>query len=185
MQNDYNRMVQSVATNGGFYIGRYESSLISGTTRVLAGATSMNANDETSARWYGLYARQKKFAIDNGHNTLGSHMVWGSQYDAMMTLLTNNSIDVTWESPIPGAIINTTHITGAESKDKLNNIYDLLGNSFEWTAEAYKNAYRVYRGSVYESIYDGEYDETTPEWRYGEDTEFACELGSSRVALYI
>ena len=35
------------------------------------------------------------------------------------------------------------------SKDKLSNIYDLLGNSYEWTQEANYTDYRVFRESYY------------------------------------
>ncbi len=41
-------MATSVAKNGEFYVGRYESSLINVTTRVVAGATSMSAKASTS-----------------------------------------------------------------------------------------------------------------------------------------
>ena len=32
---------------------------------------------------------------------------------------------------------------------KANNIYDLAGNVFEWTLEAYSNVYRIFRGGYF------------------------------------
>lgn len=51
LQNDFSNMVKSVAAKGGFYIGRYESSLLDGKTRVLSGAYPMQSDKTTSARW--------------------------------------------------------------------------------------------------------------------------------------
>ena len=53
----FKEMAISVAKNGGFYVGRYESSLINRTTRVVAGASSMSAKEDSANMWYGLYAK--------------------------------------------------------------------------------------------------------------------------------
>lgn len=54
--------------------------------------------------------------------------------------------------------MNPNHITGLNLiySDKPNviankqkNIYDMAGNVYEWTMEAYNNGYRVYRGGRY------------------------------------
>lgn len=94
LQSDYDKMVQKVVTSGGFYIGRYESSLVNDKTRVVAGATSMTASESTSSMWYGLYARQKNFSVDNGLTSVVSDMIWGSQYDAMMNWMAKNGKDI-------------------------------------------------------------------------------------------
>ena len=88
-------------------------------------------------------------------------MIWGSQYDAMLKWMKGNKINVTSSSPTDLSIgttsKNTTRVTGGAnngqtvSKDKLSNIYDLLGNSFEWTQEAYDTNYRVRRGGIYDT----------------------------------
>ena len=152
MQKDYNEMVKSVEYYGGFWIGRYESSLVDGKTRVIAGQTSIKNTDiatgSTKNVWYGLYARQKKFEADaktivtNLDSNVKSGMIWGSQYDAMLNWMVARGTNVTSSSRSDGTSKNTSRITGATKNgdvtfnDKLKNIYDILGNSIEWTAEA-------------------------------------------------
>ena len=163
MQKDYNEMVKSVEYYGGFWIGRYESSLVDGKTRVITGQTSIKNTDiatgSTKNMWYGLYARQKKFEADaktlvtNLDSNLKSGMIWGSQWDSMLNWMVARGTTVT---SIPsGTKRNRSRITGATKNgsytfnDKIKNIYDILGNSREWTAEANGTNKRAYRGSYY------------------------------------
>lgn len=163
MQKDYNEMVKSVEYYGGFWIGRYEASLVGGKTRVIAGRTSIKNDDiatgSTQNMWYGLYARQKKFEADaktlvtNLDSNLKSGMIWGSQWDSMLNWMVARGTTVT---SIPsGTKRNISRITGATKNgsytfnDKIKNIYDILGNSREWTAEANGTNKRVYRGGYY------------------------------------
>ena len=167
-QEEYNKMVKSVSEYGGFYIGRYEMSInaTSKNAESKYGATSANASDTDTNQWYGLYNRAKTYAAEkNSDNTenasqkVVSSMIWGSQYDAMLKWMKGNKINVTSSSPTDLSIgttsKNTTRVTGGAnngqtvSKDKLSNIYDLLGNNFEWTQEAYSTDYRGYRGGNY------------------------------------
>ena len=86
----FKEMAISVAKNGGFYVGRYESSLINETTRVVAGAASMSATEDSANMWYGLYAKQNSYASENGvSSSVVSNMIWGSQYDAIMNWIAN------------------------------------------------------------------------------------------------
>ena len=149
MQEDFEIMITSVIANGGFYIGRYESSLINNETRVVAGATSMSATDNSANMWYGLYARQRVFADDNGLTSVDSSMIWGSQYDAVLNWMQFTGIDVT----LGASISNNTKSnqdsnsrTGVVYNDKLNNIYDLFGLRNEWTMEVNRTYRRCARG---------------------------------------
>ena len=171
-QEEYNKMVKSVSEYGGFYIGRYEMSInaTSKNAESKYGATSANASDTDTNQWYGLYNRAKTYApeknsdnTENASQKVVSSMIWGSQYDAMLKWMKGNKINVTSSSPTDLSIgttsKNTTRVTGGAnngqtvSKDKLSNIYDLLGNSREWTQEAYGTDYRVYRGGYYNLSY--------------------------------
>ena len=157
-QEEYNKMIKSVAQYGGFYVGRYEMSLNSETKNAESkyGATSATAESTSANQWYGLYNKAKTYAPENASQKVVSSMIWGSQYDAMLKWMKGNNINVTSGSPTDLAIgvtlRNTTRVTGGAndgqtiSKDKLSNIYDLLGNSFEWTQEAYNTSYRVSSG---------------------------------------
>ena len=84
-------------------------------------------------------------------------MIWGSQYDQMMIWMQGNGIKVNLETPtdLDGTTTseNTARTTGREPNDKLNNIYDLLGNSYEWTLEARNTNSRTHRGGFCGSSY--------------------------------
>ena len=192
-QEEYNKMIKSVSQYGGFYVGRYEMSLNSETKNAESkyGATSANASDTDTNQWYGLYNKAKTYAPENASQKVVSSMIWGSQYDAMLKWMKGNKINVTSSRPTDLSIgttsKNTTRVTGGAnngqtvSKDKLSNIYDLLGNSLEWTQEAYNTDFnnRVYRGGYYDIS-------SAPSRRYGSDfptrTNSVC---GSRLTLYI
>ena len=169
-QEEYNKMIKSVSQYGGFYVGRYEMSLNSETKNAESkyGATSVTA--ESANQWYGLYNKAKTYApeknsdnTENASQKVVSSMIWGSQYDAMLKWMKGNKINVTSSSPtdlsIGNTSRNTTRVTGGAnngqtvSKDKLSNIYDLLGNIREWTQEAISTAYRISRGGYYSGSY--------------------------------
>lgn len=166
-------MAVSVAKNGGFYIGRYEASLINGTTRVVAGATSMSAVTSSAGTWYGLYQKQKDF-ISAG--SLKSTMIWGSQYDRVMNWIgDNNKIK---DNSGTKRNLDPDRRTGVVVNDKLKNIFDLYGLRYEWTMEADYAGFRVSRGGCYSNSYspssrDSYYPRSTSDY-YG-----------SRPSLYI
>ena len=196
-QEEYNKMVKSVSEYGGFYIGRYEMSInaTSKNAESKYGATSANASDTDTNQWYGLYNRAKTYApeknsdnTENASQKVVSSMIWGSQYDAMLKWMKGNKINVTSSSPtdlsIGNTSRNTTRVTGGAnngqtvSKDKLSNIYDLLGNSREWTQEAYGTDYRVYRGGRYDTGH-------APSYRNYYGPTLTNSYGGSRLTLYI
>ena len=164
-QEEYNKMIKSVSQYGGFYVGRYEMSLNSETKNAESkyGATSATAESTSAKQWYGLYNKAKTYAPENASQKVVSSMIWGSQYDAMLKWMKGNKINVTSSSPtdlsIGNTSRNTTRVTGGAnngqtvSKDKLSNIYDLLGNIREWTQEAISTAYRISRGGYYSGSY--------------------------------
>ena len=47
------------------------------------------------------------------------------------------------------------YTTGRSEYWKANNIYDLAGNTFEWTQETYQSTDSVYRGGSYNDEGDG------------------------------
>ena len=68
MQENYKNMATNVAKYGGFYVGRYETSLsdatptsegASGTVQSKQGVIPTSAGDSATLRWYGLYSKQK------------------------------------------------------------------------------------------------------------------------------
>ena len=76
----------------------------------------------------------------------------------MMMWMQGNGIDVASKTPTNLEGVTTSANTGTGSgvgetgtvsTDKLNNIYDLLGNGAEWTLELFSNFGRQYRGGDY------------------------------------
>jgi len=189
-QEEYNKMIKSVSQYGGFYVGRYEMSLNSETKNAESkyGATSANAKDTDTNQWYGLYNKAKTYAPENASQKVVSSMIWGSQYDAMLKWMKGNKINATSSSPTDLSIgttsKNTTRVTGGAnngqtvSKDKLSNIYDLLGNSLEWTQEANNTSYRVIRGGYYNSS-------IAPSYRSYDCPTDTLSYDGSRFTLYI
>ena len=140
LQNEFNNMAKYVEKNKGFYIGRYETSLneTSKNAQSISGINSATAGSGSANTWYGLYQKEKEYSQqDKLKDVVGSSMIWESQYEQMLIWMLENGIDIISESPtnLEGVktVSNKTRTTGAEEKDNLNNIYDLLGNSYEWT----------------------------------------------------
>ena len=168
-------MIESVAEYGGFYVGRYETSLEGSKAQSKNGKTSMDATAGSGNMWYGMYEKQKKYASDNNIDRIGSSMIWGSQYDAMLNWILKGS------DASKVATNSTQHnktTTGSTSGDVMNKIYDIGNNLSEWTLEAHNSCYRVGRGGYYNttaapSILDSSYT-----YRTGSDS-------GSRLTLYI
>ena len=174
LQTEFNTMVNKVASNGGFWVGRYETSGMSDTTtttyansnevkvNVVKGAT--NSSDNTSnisnVTWYRMYAQQKiysKLALGSS-TTATSSMIWGSQWDQIMIWMkevknTNKNSYYVINSLTMGNFgtsddsYSDTSNPAATGCFDVKNIYDLAGNVFDWTLEAYGTDSRVKRGS--------------------------------------
>ncbi len=180
LQEEFNAMIESLIDNHGFYVGRYELSLsgtTTGTAESKANATALTASTNSNS-WYGLYGYAKTYSNPNGVNNVQSGMIWGSQYDAMMIWMQKNGIDVTVTND---SIKNTSStITGQpDSTDVINEVYDLYGGRYEWTAEASSTSFRVYRGGGYGNSY-------SPSYRSNFNfPTYTVSYISSRSALYI
>ena len=171
MEQEFYEMLQSVATYGGFYIGRYEVGDLKQTTPVVK---RMNT-DIGSQTWYTMYKKCKKLS---GTNTnVKTSMIWGTQYDQVMnwliksgekTPLDINKGSVAWgnyydvefeyytntskETATKNLGSSTRIASGAYEGAKANNIYDLAGNVWLWTLEAYSSgsgSNRYFRGGSY------------------------------------
>ena len=173
IKNEFYKMALSVAKSGGFYIGRYETSLINEETRVVAGATSISTGTASAGTWYGLYQKEKDFiTADNWKST----MIWGSQYDALMNWIGDNSIIK--DTSGNNANLDYNRRTGVVSTDKINNIFDLYGLRVELTMEASNVKYRIYRGGNYDYKF-------SPSIRVDSSVTHTNIDYSSRITLYI
>ena len=189
-KDDYENMIESVDTYGGFYLGRYEIT-----------ANGEKAGDSlTGVNWYTHYNECMKFDDEN----VTSGMMYGTLWDATMQWLSSN-YDVGYTGNTTSGYGNykneavtvgdtdTTIIvkksgisqelqTGQTSYTKSNNIYDLSGNCHDWTQEAYGTDFRVIRGGYY-NLTDS--DNTYSAHRYSYFPTYTVTIYSSRSHFYI
>ena len=173
-QTDFKKMINSVEKYGGFYIGRYETGDLSKEQVVVQKGNT----DIESQTWYAMYEKSKTLSDNN--NNIETGMIWGNQFDrTLMWLMECNAKDETTgkskeevisDSTSWGNYSNATFQytnssggtstknsgsgvripTGSTEYTNANNIYDLAGNVFDWTMEAYDTYDRVYRGGYYD-----------------------------------
>ena len=161
---EYNLMKTSVETNNGFYVARFEASEGTGSKaeskpgvepwRYIEWGTSM-----TDIGTYGAVAKSQNMYTDKNTYGVTSTLIYGAQWDAIMNWLDPKYSTATAEDPCDansivvkseygnhsGDIANS----GAYEDDKLKNIYDLCGNLYEWTMEAFSSGSRVSRGGTF------------------------------------
>ena len=187
MQDEYRNMAAKVAKYGGFYVGRYETSLSDATessagvnekAQSKQGVIPTSVYNSATYRWYGLYSKQKEYTGKNG--SVESSMIWGSQYDAMLNWAKNGADKDKITNTSLGNHSGSVTTTGNSNypNDSINNIRDLGGNLIEWTLEAYDTSYRVYRGGAYNGTY-------SPSYRNYNYPHLTGSRIGSRVTLYI
>ena len=147
LQEEYNEIVALIYNAEGYYVGRYETSNITKTKetaiKVVAGIKSGIA----SIDWYHIYAQQKAYAANKGlGNKVKSSMMLGTCHDQMLEFVNvEGKYDITKAGNVEHNF-SGTYNTGNQSTDMSKNIYDLEGNVYEWTTEAYDTHNRVHRG---------------------------------------
>ena len=160
---DYSEMIESIAKYKGFYIGRYELSTKT-ENGVKVGIEQKDKKSQTETSWYELYKYSKNIA---GSENMQTRMIWGCQWDATCKWLKEHNYDINNSSAWGNCSnYNTANNyaegsekyeagagkkqkTGSSENWKANNIYDLAGNCYEWTQEAYSTASRANRGGGY------------------------------------
>ncbi len=157
-KRQFNNMAKSVATYGGFYVGRYEAGEI-GTSLVSIKAlpASNIINDRTfyassneggRGSWYGVYNN-----IITAKTGMVGQMIWGCQWDQMMKFIdgkddgNGDTFDVKVEKEARHT--GSKAPTGANINDLVQNIYDLEGNCSEYNATAKNDDCRVLRSHSY------------------------------------
>ncbi len=179
--DEYKDMIESIKTYGGFYIGRYELS---------EAGVQKNQPTLTTASWYNLYNACKDTKLQ-ASDKVKTGMIWGCQWDVTMNWLISSgektSDEVNKDSSSWGNYKDSTgnakvvvtengteknkygeqQNTGSSEYWKANNIYDLAGNCYEWTQEAFSTNYRADRGGSCREVgsnspafirYDGDLD---------------------------
>ena len=185
---DYKNMATSVARYGGFYVGRYETSLSNateseakdGNVQSKQGVIPTSAANNSTLMWYGLYKIQNK-TYTGKNNSVESSMIWGSQYDAMLNWIKNGTEEEKLNDVSLGNNSSrSVETTGKNTylNDKINNILDLGGNLLEWTLEASSISYRISRGGYHSSC-------DSPCYRRDNSAIAISSISGSRMTLFI
>ena len=147
---DYTNQVNA---NGGFYIGRYEASESSGGVAIVGDVTPWNNISQINALSYAnsMYTSSE----------FTSSLLTGAAWDRTLSWLEETGEETgevtleeiivdskRWGNYADDTFSGTTSLinTGSMTQTRVNNIYDLAGNLFEWTTEAYDADLRVSRG---------------------------------------
>ena len=181
LETEFNNMIASVEKYGGFYIGRYETGNLS-QEKATVEKNNSDINDQT---WYKIYNKAKGIAVNNN---VTSSIIWGSQWDATMRWMYNSGNEekkkYTYDSTNKGNYYFSTILTGSNDAYEINNIYDMAGNVYDWTIEAYSTNSRVDRGGCYNYDNFGSGSGPTSHRGYNRPTGGDIRYGF-RVALYM
>lgn len=145
-QTTFNKMVEQVEKNKGFYISRFEignlKNAVNNNEKVVSKA---NQEDITNQSWIDLY---KALGSMYGRDDITTEMIWGCQWDATLAWIASNSNlnRYVYNSREIGNYYNVIQKTGSNSKYCLNNIYDLAGNAYEWTQRGTLRGGRIAAG---------------------------------------
>ena len=175
LEQKYLEIMESIKKYGGFYIGRYELGYENNTTPVvkkmntsnnyIAWYTSYtrclalkgsNNNITTMMITGSLWDETIDWLVSSGatdsegtaltYQLVGSNSTtFGNYYNATFNYIAKDA-----EMPTATETKETSKSvlipTGSAEYTKTNNIYDMAGNVWEWTTEAYSTGYRVFRG---------------------------------------
>ena len=187
LQTEYNQMVESVASNKGFYVARYELGYNTQTNKGESkrAQTVAAANNTNTYRWYGLYTACKNIYTEK----VQSMMISGSQYDQMMIWMKDVAngnkkyiTDSTGKGIYKvGGTDGTLSKSGSNDSYIANQVYDLGGNYWEWTSEANSTDFRALRGGSYS--YEGA--SYPASYRSNSNPSGAYSDSSGRSALYL
>ena len=181
--------IESIKKYGGFYIGRYETGGLNGKAVVRKMDTNI-----ASQTWYTMYKKCKTLGIENPSVTTsmiwgtlwdetldwfmksgavlndGTQMTyslicsnsttWGNYYNATFDYYSDSNMAIAQK-----AMSTSTRIpAGSAERTKVNNIYDIAGNVWDWTLEANSSYSRVFRGGYFVS--DGSYYPSSYRYSY-------------------
>lgn len=175
LEQNYLEIMESIKKYGGFYIARYELGYENSTTPVVKKMNTSNNNitwytsykrclalkgsnnNITTMMITGsLWDETLDWLVSSGatnsegtaltYQLVGSNSTtFGNYYNATFNYIAKDA-----EMPTATETKETSKSvlipTGSAEYTKTNNIYDMAGNVWEWTTEAYSTGSRVYRG---------------------------------------
>lgn len=198
LEENYYEIIASIKKYGGFYIGRYETGGLNETAVVRKMDTNIvghnwytmykkcltlkgnNDNIKTSMILGSLWDETIEWLVKSGatnsegttltYYLVGSYSTtWGNYKNATFKYIAQNS-EKPEATENKNANSGTRIPTGSAEYTKANNIYDMAGNMFDWTIEAYFMSDRVNRGGFYYS--DGDYSSAAERSNYGPSYDY-------------
>lgn len=209
LEQKYLEIMESIKKYGGFYIGRYETGGLSSTAVINKMNTDIgsqnwytmykkcltlkgNNNNITTMMITGsLWDETLDWIVSSGatnsegttltYQLVGSNSTtFGNYYNATFNYIAKDA-----EMPTATetkAISTSTRIpAGSAEYTKTNNIYDMAGNVWEWTTEAYSTNVRVCRGGYYS--YYGDSDPMADRYSSG-PYDYGSDVRLSSSTLY-
>ena len=161
----------SVATNGGYYIGRYEARKNTKSGKLTEVKTDIVWNSITQPN----AAKQARNMYDNTY-PFASDLMNSYAWDTAILFIQNcTSTKYSRQKPVSSSFYSTG------TKDEKCNIYDMASNVKEWTTEtsSYSGNPCVRRGGVYD--YSGSYTSS----RYYYSTSYNHATVGYRPVLYL
>ena len=152
--NEVTKMYTSVKQNGGFYIGRYETGKEGTDTLVI----KKNATVYNNVKWGNSMTDETGGAVEKARGMYPgkSTLCYGVQWDAIMRWISKDSNLSQYLTDSTGKgnykdedSTNNPAKTGSNPECQMKNIYDMAGNVWEWTMEAYNTYDRVFKGGSY------------------------------------
>ena len=179
LEQKYLEIMESIKKYGGFYIGRYETGGLSSTAVINKMNTDIgsqtwytmyrkcltlkgNNNNITTMMITGsLWDETLDWIVSSGatnsegtaltYQLVGSNSTtFGNYYNATFNYIAKDA-EMPTATETKAISTNTRIPAGSAEYTKINNIYDMAGNVYDWTTEANSAGYRVYRGGVYSS----------------------------------
>ena len=122
----------------------------------------------------------------NTETNVKSTLCYGVQWDAVMNFIDSNYVNGRAEGYVKNSVNQGNHTgniakTGDQETYAIKNIYDMAGNVYEWTMEAYDTGSRVNRGGNYGNP-GGYYPAST---RYYNGPDYGNSNRGFRVTLYL
>jgi len=191
LQDEYNKMVESVKDNEGFYVARYE---LTGNSTDGYGSKrgQIVANARTANMWYGLYSACQGM-YNQTTDKVQSTMISGAQWDQIMIWMKDvkNINDSSKYYVLDGSYMGnytietggtgTIQVSGYLDNYSVKKVFDLGGNLYDYTTEAYHTSIRVGRGRWY----DKSGDSSPASYRGSNDPNSISAGYSARPALYV
>ncbi len=164
LQQEFDSTIESIKRYGGFYVGRYETGNLSQSRPVVR---KMNT-DIANQTWYTMYSRVGYLAANSNVKT---NIIWGCLWDEILQWMVDkwekwpadyvtggaywgNCLDSNFsyinsngQTVTKPAGQNIKIPTGSAEHAKASNIYDMCGNTWEFTLEGMK-PFRTVRGSA-------------------------------------